>query len=63
MLEVIELSRNISNKAVNLRQQKNLSLGDAVIAATAFVYDFALVTRNVADFKHVDGLRILNPFQ
>lgn len=34
---------------------------DAMIAATAQVHKFTVVTRNVADFKHF-GVTLLNPF-
>lgn len=34
---------------------------DAMIAATAKVHNFTVVTRNVADFKHF-GVSVLNPF-
>jgi len=34
---------------------------DAMIAATAKVHKFTVVTRNVADFKHF-GVTVLNPF-
>lgn len=34
---------------------------DAMIAATARVYDLVVATRNERDFKHL-GVRILNPF-
>jgi predicted nucleic acid-binding protein len=36
---------------------------DAIIAATALVHDLSLVMRNINDFKHVAGLRIINPFE
>jgi predicted nucleic acid-binding protein len=39
-----------------------MKLGDALIAATALLHDLPLVTRNEEDFKHVAGLRVLNPF-
>jgi predicted nucleic acid-binding protein len=36
---------------------------DAIIAATALEHGLMLVTQNVNDFKGVEGLRILNPFE
>ncbi len=35
---------------------------DKQIAAVALVHDLTVVTRNVADFSSVPGLRLLNPF-
>ena len=35
---------------------------DAMIAATALAHDLALVTRNVRDFGHIAGLKIINPW-
>lgn len=39
-----------------------MSLGDALIGATALVHDLTLVTRNIHDFGWIDGLLLLNPF-
>lgn len=35
---------------------------DALIAATALVHGLTLVTRNVKDFRTIDGLRLLDPW-
>jgi predicted nucleic acid-binding protein len=35
---------------------------DALIAATARVHGLAVVTRNVADFRHF-GIQLINPFE
>jgi len=35
---------------------------DGLIAATAFVHDLTVVTRNIADFEDF-GVRLLNPFE
>jgi len=52
----------VAERAIALRQQRKMGLGDAMIAATALVHDLPLWTRNVDDFKHVNGLRLNNPF-
>jgi predicted nucleic acid-binding protein len=61
MLE-LPLDQMVSQHAIVLRQQRKMSLADAVIAATALAHNLPLVTRNVDDFKHIAGLRIVNPF-
>lgn len=59
---IIGLSEGITNKSIFLRQKYKLTLGDAIIAATALENGLELITRNRADFKHITGLKILNPF-
>jgi predicted nucleic acid-binding protein len=51
----------VIDKAIVLRQQRKMSIGDAVIAATALEHRQTLVTRNVRDFEWIKGLRVLNP--
>ena len=58
----LALTDAVIDTAVRLRQERRMSLGDAVIAATALVHDLPLLTRNVDDFQHVVGLRVSNPF-
>ena len=38
-------------RAIALRQDKKMSLGDALIAATALEYELSLATRNTKDFN------------
>ncbi len=59
---ILPLSDAVLDQAVQLRQQKKMSLGDALVAATAVVHRLTLVTRNTDDFKWIDGLTLLNPF-
>jgi predicted nucleic acid-binding protein len=61
-LTVHALDERVVQQAIELRQQRRMNLADAVIAATALVHGLPLVTRNTADFLHVPGLRLLNPF-
>ena len=59
---VLSISDAIADRAIALRQARNFSLGDALIAATALEHDLELATRNADDFKHVSGLKWSNPF-
>ena len=51
----------VTKKTIELRRIKKIKLGDAIIAATALVYNLALITRNTNDFKNIDGLVTVNP--
>lgn len=57
------LDDGIIRRAILLRQQHKMSLGDSIIAATALEFDVPLVTRNTDDFKHIAGIQLINPFQ
>ncbi len=60
-VSTLSLSDEIANRAVKLRQQRRMSLGDAIIAATALEHDLTLVTRNVRDFRWINELTLLDP--
>lgn len=60
---IIPISQEVINQAVTLRQQRRMSVGDAIIAGTALQYNMTLVTRNLEDFQWITELALLNPFQ
>jgi predicted nucleic acid-binding protein len=60
-LTIIPISEELLNAAIILRQQRKLSAGDSLIAATALHYDYALYTRNTGDFDWIPNLQIVNP--
>jgi predicted nucleic acid-binding protein len=62
LLKVLHVDSEVIDKAVSLRQQRKLTLGDSIIAATALLNNLTLVTRNVDDFSHIPNLNIDNPF-
>jgi toxin FitB len=62
LAQVLPLSQAVLDQAVALRQQRKMSLGDALVAGTALVHGLSLVTRNVEDFQWIQGLSLLNPF-
>jgi predicted nucleic acid-binding protein len=59
---VIELEQPIKLKTAELRKVYNIKLPDAIIAATALVYDLTLISRNRADFSRINGLKVKDPY-
>ncbi|MBD2184769.1 type II toxin-antitoxin system VapC family toxin [Planktothrix sp. FACHB-1355] len=62
IVEVLPISQAVLARSVTLRQMRRMTLGDAIIAATALVYDRTLVTRNTGDFEWIGDLTLFNPF-
>ena len=59
--KTLDLSTPVVTQAIKLRQAKKMTLGDAIIAATAIEYNLELWTANTDDFKHIENLRVINP--
>lgn len=60
---VLTISDQVVTQAVQLRQLRRMSLGDAIVAGTALAHQPELVTRNVSDFSWIQDLRIINPIE
>ncbi len=60
---VLPISQDVLEQAVILRQQRRMTLGDAIIAGTALVHGLTLITRNTNDFRWIGQLELLNPFE
>ena len=60
-LTVLNINQVIAEKAVELKQQNKMGTQDALIAATAWYYNFELITRNTKDFEMIEGLIVSNP--
>lgn len=58
---VLAISEAVLDEAVKLRQLKKMTLGDSLIAGTALAHGLTLVTHNTADFKWVEGIKLLDP--
>jgi predicted nucleic acid-binding protein len=61
-MRIFMLDDTVAARAIALRQERKMGLADAIISATALVHGLPLVTRNVADFQHVAGLHVVDPF-
>jgi toxin FitB len=62
-LSVVYPSVEIFLKAIELRQQRSVSVSDALIAATALFHNLALATHNTSDFDWIDGLDLVDPLE
>jgi predicted nucleic acid-binding protein len=58
---VLYPSIEIFQTAVKLRQQHAISIGDALIAATALHHNLVLATHNAEDFKWIKSLKVIDP--
>ena len=58
---VLDLTSSVVEVCIDIRKKNKTKLPDAIIAATALVYDLVLITRNISDFKNIQGLKVINP--
>jgi len=59
---VLDLSNKVVDATIQIRKTHKTKLPDAVIAATALVYDLILITHNISDFKKIEGLKVIDPY-
>jgi len=59
---VIALSDNIVEKCIEIRRNCKIKTPDAIIAATAIVNDFTLLTSD-SDFNRIPNLKVINPLE
>lgn len=61
--QILKLTEQISDKAIQLLSQYRLSHGlliaDALIAATAIEYNEPLITKNQRDFRFISELQLM----
>jgi toxin FitB len=59
--EIAPVSNAIADRAISLRQQRRMTLGDSIIAATSLEYEKPLATHNTTDFDWVADLELVEP--
>ena len=62
-IQIFPISQEIVEQAVVIRKKRTISLGDAIIAATAQVHNLSLLTNNEKDFSWIEGLTVINPLK
>ncbi len=59
-LQIIPIDSFIIDKAIELRQMRKMSIGDAIVAATSLVNELELMSRDVKGFSSL-GIIVVNP--
>jgi predicted nucleic acid-binding protein len=59
---VISLNDDIVKTTIQIRKNYKIKTPDAIIAATAIVLNYPLITRNIDDFKKLSQLNIIDPW-
>jgi len=60
-IHVLSVSSEVIDLAIQLRRQRSLGLGDALIASTALIHQLPLVTHNTRDFQWIAELELIDP--
>ena len=61
---IFNLEDAIKYKTVEIRKVHKIKLPDAIIAATALIYNLILITRNIKDFKDIILVtQLINPLE
>ncbi len=58
---ILDISADVIDCCIMVRRSKRIKTPDAIIAATALVRNYILVTSNERDFKNIRNLKIINP--
>jgi len=61
--KVFNISEEVIQHTIEIRKSFNIKLPDAIIAATALAHNLVLITRNTEDFKRIENLELINPWQ
>ena len=60
---VIEIDRDIIATCIELRKSNKIKLPDAIIASTALVQNFTIITNNEKGFENIKSLKFINPYK
>jgi predicted nucleic acid-binding protein len=59
---ILQLTEDVVSRSITVRKLRKTKLPDAIIAATALVYELTLITRNTKDFENIPNIKIVNPW-
>ncbi len=53
-IRILQINDAVIVKAIELKQQRRMTIGDAIIAATGIVNELPILTNNTKDFYKID---------
>lgn len=62
LADVIETNTRVISQTILIRKTHRIKLPDAIIAATAIVYDLILISHNIKDFNNIKKLHVIDPY-
>jgi len=57
-IRVLPIDTDVINKAIELKQNRNIASPDAIVAATALTHNLPILTQNKKDFNRIELLEI-----
>ncbi len=60
---VLNMTDDIVIKTISIRRKHKIKIPDAIIASSALVNDFTLLSHNTNDFKNIAGLKVVDPWK
>ena len=60
LAKVVMANKEVIDTCIKLRKTQSIKLPDSIIAATAIVNEFTLISNNESDFIKIKGLNLLN---
>jgi hypothetical protein len=61
LADMIEINKPIIDACIGIRKTQRIKLPDAIVAATALVYDLTIISRNISDFNNIPNLLVIDP--
>ncbi|MDN3579370.1 type II toxin-antitoxin system VapC family toxin [Mucilaginibacter flavus] len=60
---IVPLSEETIDQTIQIRKKHKIKTPDAIIAASAKVLALTLISRNITDFKKINGLKVIDPWE
>lgn len=61
--DILPITEELIKKAIEYRKKNNMTVADAIIAATSKIFNCTLYTNNEKDFKNIKDIDIVNPLK